>query len=299
MNKLIIILGPTASGKTSLAVSIANKYNGEIISADSRQIYKGMDIGTGKDLDEYIVNNQKIKYHLIDILHPSKDYSVFQFKNDFYPIYDQLIVNKKNPILCGGTGLYLESILLNYDMPTIGPNPILRKKLEKLSMKDLENILKDLDYEIFDQSFHITKRRLIRSIEIIHPENQNKNNSLIDRSIHNPLIIGLKIERSNLLENIKKRLFFRLENGLIEEVENLIKNGMTLERLSYFGLEYKFAGKFLFDEILYNEMTEKLNVAINRFSKKQMTFFRRMEKRGLVINWMEPNEVYEKIKSIN
>jgi len=289
VNKLLVILGPTASGKTHIAVNIASQFNGEIISADSRQIYRGMDIGTGKDLGEYCINDEKIKYHLIDIINPSKDYSVFQFKNDFYEAYDQLIGENKVPILCGGSGLYLESVLLNYDMPKIGPNKKLRKKLEELSIQALADYLKKLDINVFNPIFHITKRRLIRSIEIIHPENQNKDNKLVDRVIKNPLIIGLKIPRENILDNIKKRLYERLENGLIDEVKILIKNGMTMERLSYFGLEYKFVGQFLFDKYTYDEMATTLNTAINRFSKKQMTFFRRMEKRGINIQWINPN----------
>ena len=290
---MLVILGPTASGKTSIAVKLASQFNGEIISADSRQIYKGMDIGTGKDLDEYKFNGKQIKYHLIDILNPSEDYSVFQFKNDFYKGYDQLIKKNKTPILCGGTGLYLESVLLNYDMPTTGPNAKLRENLEKLSLSDLSQCLINLDPDSYDATFHITKRRLIRSIEIIHPHNQNKDNKLIDRVMNDVLVIGLKIERENLLENIKKRLYERLDEGMIDEVKLLIKEGMTLDRLSYFGLEYKFVGQFLFDKISYDEMSRFLNTAINRFSKKQMTFFRRMEKRGINIQWLNPNSFKE------
>jgi len=293
MNKMLVILGPTASGKTSIAVKLASQFNGEIISADSRQIYKGMDIGTGKDLDEYKFNGKQIKYHLIDILNPSEDYSVFQFKNDFYKGYDQLIKKNKTPILCGGTGLYLESVLLNYDMPTTGPNAKLRENLAKLSVSDLSQCLIDFDPDSYDATFHITKRRLIRSIEIIHPDNHNKDNKLIDRVMNDVLVIGLKIERENLLENIKKRLHERLDEGMIDEVKLLIKEGMTLDRLSYFGLEYKFVGQFLFDKISYDEMLTSLNTAINRFSKKQMTFFRRMEKRGINIQWLNPNSFKE------
>ena len=295
MDKLLVILGPTASGKTKLAVDLAYQFEGDIISSDSRQIYKGMDIGTGKDLEEYIKNKKTIPYHLIDILDTSVDYSVFQFKNDFYKAYNNIIKNNKIPILCGGTGLYIESVLLNYDMPTIGPSKTLREKLEKFSIESLISLLKEFDEEIYDNKFHTTKRRLIRSIEIIHPENQNTQNKLIDNVIKDVLVLGLKTERDILLQNIKKRLIERLENGMIDEVKSLIKNGMSLERLSYFGLEYKFIGQYLFDVLEYEEMVSKLNTAINRFSKKQMTFFRRMEKRGIKIHWLYPNAIKKSI----
>ena len=257
MDKLLVILGPTASGKTNIAVNLASRFKGEIISADSRQIYTGMDIGTGKDLEEYYINGNQIKYHLIDILDPAKDYSVFQFKNDFYQKYNNIIKNNKTPILCGGTGLYIESVLLNYDMSTIGPSKILRKKLEKFSIERLISLLKELDKEVYNQEFHTNKRRLIRSIEIIHPENYNTQNKLIDNIIKDVLVFGLKPDREILLQNIQKRLIERLENGMIDEVKSLIQNGMNLERLSYFGLEYKFIGQYLFDVLEYEEMVSK------------------------------------------
>ena len=288
MSKLLVILGPTATGKTKFAVKLSSIYNGEIISADSRQIYKGMNIGTGKDLDEYNYNNKIIPYYLIDILNPEKNYSVFQFKNDFFKSYD--IINKNNnlPILCGGTGFYIESVLLNYDMPHVGPNEILRKDYEKKNIDELINILVTLDETMYDKEFHVTKRRIIRTIEIISSNYKKQNTS--QRNIDNPLIIGLQLERSEVLEKIKLRLHQRLSSGMIEEVKALINKGMTFERLKYFGLEYKFIGKYLFNEIDYDTMVEKLNFAINQFSKRQMSFFRRMEKRGLTIHWISPKD---------
>ena len=286
MDKLLVILGPTATGKTKFSVQIASKYSGEIISADSRQIYKDMNVGTGKDLEEYCFKDKIIPYHLIDILKPNINYSVYQFKQDFFKSYD--VINKKQslPILCGGTGFYIESVLLNYDMPHIGPNHILRKEYDQKDLDTLIEILIDLDKKSYHREFHITKRRIIRTIEIIQ-SGEKKNNQSI-RNIDNPLIIGLQLDRSEVLENIKIRLHERLKSGMVEEVKQFIDKGMTLKRLESFGLEYKFIGKYLFNEMDYETMTERLNFAINQFSKRQMSFFRRMEKRGLKIHWLSP-----------
>lgn len=289
MSNLVVVLGPTATGKTKLAVKIANQYKGEIISADSRQIYKGMDIGTGKDLKEYQINKNYILHHLIDILDPQSNYSVYQFKQDFTKIYNSLVKKNKLPILCGGTGLYIESVLLDYKIPNVGPNDNLRAMLDKNSLKDLIDHLKSIDADQYDENYHVTKRRIIRTIEIIKSNKKLNFNQTI--KIKNPLIIGLKFEREKLLNNIQKRLQKRIESGMIEEVQTLIDNGMGLDRLKYFGLEYKFIGEYLFDEIPYQDMLEKLNYAINRFSKRQMTFFRRMEKRGLEITWISENNL--------
>ena len=289
MSNLVVVLGPTATGKTNLAVQIANKYNGEIISADSRQGYKNMDIGTGKDLSEYTLKNKTIRYHLIDILDPINNYSVFQFKNDFFKIYNSLITNKKVPVLCGGTGLYIESILLNYQMPNVPPNNLLRKRLANKTIEQLANQLQSIDTKLYDNNYHITKRRLIRAIEIIESK-ENIYDKNINCNIDRPLILGLIIERKKLLDNIQKRLEKRMKEGMIDEVQSLIDKGIGLDRLKYFGLEYKFVGKYLYNEIKYDEMVEKLNFAINKFSKRQMTFFRRMEKRGINILWISPDD---------
>ena len=293
MSKLVVVLGPTATGKTKLAVKIANQYKGEIISADSRQIYKGMDIGTGKDLNEYKINEHYILHHLIDILDPQINYSVFQFKQDFIQVYNSLIEKNKLPILCGGTGLYIESVLLDYKIPSVGPDDKLRAMLNEKSVEDLSDYLKSISKDQYDENYHITKRRIIRTIEIIKSKETSKHSQTIE--IKNPLIIGLDFEREKLLNHIKKRLEERIESGMIEEVQGLINNGMKLDRLKYFGLEYKFIGQYLFNKISYQDMLEKLNYAINRFSKRQMTFFRRMEKRGLSITWISENN----LESIN
>ena len=285
---MIVILGPTASGKTSLAVKLAHEFNGEIISADSRQIYKGMDIGTGKDLDEYIINNQKINYYLIDIISPETNYSVFQFKQDYAIAYQNIINNNKIPFLCGGTGLYIESILLDYQIMDAPPNLELRDKLEQYNTNQLIEYLNNIKTNVFNPSYHISKRRLIRSIEILS-SNSNINLAMdMQKNILNTaLVLGIKIDRDKNLQYIKTRLHDRLSNGMVEEVEQLLDNGLSLSRLQYFGLEYKFIGQYLENQISYSDMVTKLNFAINKFSKRQMTFFRRMEKRKININWID------------
>tara|TARA_Y100000590_G_C15744817_1_gene1021568 strand:- start:1867 stop:2781 length:915 start_codon:yes stop_codon:yes gene_type:complete len=290
MSKLVVVLGPTATGKTKLAVNIAYQYNGEIISADSRQIYRGMDIGTGKDLDEYYVKGITIPYHLIDILNPINDYSVFQFKQDFWGIYNSLKDQKKIPIVCGGTGLYIESILLNYQMSLVPPNSALRLQLENKTIDYLKNYLIDLDSTIYNQNYHITKRRLIRSIEISSSKEKDNSKNMPQGTIPDPLVIGLQIDREKLLIRIRDRLEKRMKSGMIQEVKSLIDNGIDMKRLKYFGLEYKYIGEYLYNQIGYDQMFEKLNYAINRFSKRQMTFFRRMEKRGINILWISIDE---------
>ena len=285
MNKLIIILGPTASGKTSFAVDIAYRFNGEIISADSRQIYKGMDIGTGKDLYEY--KNKKIKYHLIDILDPSEDYSVFKFKRDFNIACKKIIKNNKTPILCGGTALYIDSILYDYKIPKSKPNIKLRTKLEGLSFKELKEKLIQINKEQFNDEYHISKRRLIRSIEILNNSPSFDMNLQGENKYQNCLVFGIEIERKKLLDRIQKRLKSRISDGMIDEVKNLIQLGLSHDRLNSLGLEYRFISKYLSKDLSYDDMVDKLNIAINQFSKRQMTFFRRIEKRGTVIHWIK------------
>ena len=285
--QLLAIVGPTASGKTSLSAKIAERYIGEIISADSRQIYKGMDIGTGKDLDEYYLNGKKIPYHLINIITPNTDYSVYQFQKDFFKVYDIICLNKSLPILCGGTGLYIESVLLNYDLKEVSPNYRLRKKLEKIDHNTLIQNLKEINIELHNKTDLSTKKRTIRALEIARYKN------LTSKSIENNInfcVIGIKPERKLLKKNITRRLKSRLKNGLIEEVKNLLKLKLSHDRLNYFGLEYKYIGHYLSGNLNYNDMYQKLNTAIHQYSKRQMTFFRRMEKRGIHINWInEPN----------
>jgi len=294
--EFITILGPTASGKTKLAVQIAYLFNGEIISADSRQVYKEMDIGTGKDLSEYKIHGLEIPYHLINILHPTENYSVYHFQKDFYQALE-IIDDKKLPILCGGTGLYLESILLKYNLKNTPINHNLREKLELEDINVLKNKLKNIDKNLYHKWKLDTKRRIIRGIELakananpeITPENKNP---------HKTVILGIYFPRETIREKITKRLKERIENGMIEEVERLLYNGLSKKRLNYFGLEYKFIRKYLDNEISLDEMFELLNIAIHQFSKRQMSWFRRMEKRGLKINWLDGNDYQSAIKII-
>jgi len=295
----IVITGPTATGKTKVAVDIAYQYNGEIISADSRQIYKGMDIGTGKDLDEYTINNKKIPYHLIDILDPDENYSVYQFQRDFLSSYNLIKERNNLPILCGGTGLYIESILLKYKLQNApGPNKDLRRSLQEKSIEDLLVIFQNISPEKYkNPSKRDTKNRIIRSIEIGLEKTTNKPDIFNKQNINNFLVIGIKQERQNNRNLIKKRLIQRIEDGLIEEVKGLINNGLDASRLDYFGLEYKFVGLYLKNELTKEDLVEKLHIAICQFAKRQTSWFKRMEKRGVNIHWVSP---YDKdtIKSL-
>ena len=288
----IVITGPTATGKTKVAVDIAYQYNGEIISADSRQIYKGMDIGTGKDLDEYIVNNKQIPYHLIDILDPNENYSVYQFQRDFLSSYNSIKERNNLPILCGGTGLYIESILLKYRLQNApGPNQNLRQSLQEKSTEELLELFQNISPEKYkNPSKKDTKNRIIRSIEIELNKTTDEPDIFTDQDINNFLVIGIKQERQDNRDLIKKRLIERIEEGLIEEVEGLIDNGLDISRLDYFGLEYKFVGLYLKNELNKEDLIEKLHIAICQFAKRQTSWFRRMEKRGINIHWISPND---------
>ena len=287
----IVVTGPTATGKTKVAVNIASIYNGEIISADSRQIYKGMDIGTGKDLKEYCVNDKKISYHLIDILNPEQNYSVYQFQRDFLSSYNQIKDRKNLPILCGGTGLYIESILLKYRLQNApGPNQDLRESMNQKSTEELLEIFQNMSPEKYqDPSKKDTKNRIIRSIEIEMDKTTDKPDIFTNQNLDNYLVLGIKQERQENRDLIKKRLIERLDEGLINEVENLINKGLHISRLDYFGLEYKFVGLYLKNELTKEDLIEKLHIAICQFAKRQMSWFRRMEKRGINIQWVSPN----------
>jgi len=296
--KLIVITGPTATGKTSLAAQLAYDIDSEIISADSRQVYKGMDIGTGKDLNEYVINNKSINYHLIDILDPMKDYSVYDFQKDFYEAYNDIQSKNKIPILCGGTGLYVESTLLKYDLSSKPPpNKELRIKLDKLDKKELLNQInlittpKDRENILLE-----TRKQIIRNIEVIKSEARDSGFKLQPMN-DSALVFGLKVETQQLRKKIKRRLIERIDEGMIDEVEKLVNDGLPPERLDYFGLEYKFIGKFLKSELTKDEFISGLTTSIRKFAKRQRTWFRRMEKRGVKINWIEPDN-YAKLKNI-
>lgn len=281
---LIVILGPTAVGKTSLAVNLASELEGEIISADSRQVYRGMDLGTGKDLNEYEVDGKNIKTHLIDIKEAGAAYNVFDFQKDFYASYAEIVKNKKQPILCGGSGLYLEAALAKQKMLEVPVNEKLRASLTDLSQMELVEKLKTLQPKMHNETDKVDRERTIRAIEI---ELFKKEEHKIDKSpIDNPIVFGISMDREKLRERIEVRLKERLEGGMIQEVEKLLQAGVSHQQLVYYGLEYKFIAQHLNKELGYDEMYVKLLQAIRGFAKRQMTWYRRMEKKGLNIHWI-------------
>ena len=288
--KTIIILGPTASGKTKLAIDIANKYDGEIISADSRQVYKKLDIGSGKDLEDYKLSDKTIKYHLINIVDIDFNYSVYNFQKDFIKSYNKIINSNKMPIICGGSGLYIESLLLDYDLSNSPPPDYkLRSSLQEKSFDELLDYFKEINSDS-GNNINDTKNRLIRNIEkYLNKKNLDLKN--IELPISNYKIYGIFNSREEVREKITKRLKERLTIGLIDEVKSLINEGVSHKRLYSLGLEYRFVSDYLQNILTKEEMFQKLNTAIHRFSKKQMTFFRRMEKRGLKINWIKENNI--------
>lgn len=284
-NRLITILGPTASGKTTFAVHLAHKLNGEIISADSRQIYRKMDIGTGKDLSEYNINGVSIPYHLIDIREPGDKYTLFDYQHDFHKAYEYILSRGKTPILCGGTGLYIESVLKGYNLPDVPANPKLRESLQNRSLEELTEILKDYRH-LHNTTDTDTKKRTIRAIEIA--DFQSKQDlSKLDFPPIESTILGVNIERELRREKISKRLKARLEEGMISEIEDIIESGVSAEDLIYYGLEYKFVTLYVTGEISYDEMFSQLEIAIHQFAKRQMTWFRGMGRRGFTINWID------------
>lgn len=283
---LLVILGATASGKTRLAVQVANKFDGEIISADSRQIFKQMDIGTGKDLDEYVINSKNIPYHLINILEAGERYHVDAFKNDFYKAYQTIQENGKLPILCGGTGMYIHSILQNQVYTATPVNTDFREELEPLSKEELVSKLRNYQSDSLLKVDLSSKKRLIRAIEIAEYLKYNKLEQ-IERPKISPIVIGLKNEIEITRKNILHRLEYRLNNGMIEEVENLLNQGISGDTLIFYGLEYKFIVNYLSGQLSYEDLKLKLGVAICQFAKRQNTFFRKMEKDGILINWLD------------
>ncbi len=282
---LTVITGPTASGKTRLATLLAARINGEIISADSRQVYRRMDLGTGKDYDDYRVDNQIIPYHLIDIREPGYKYNVYEFQNDFFRVFEAIQNKGKYPIMCGGTGLYIQAVLDGYKMVHVPPNPDLRKSLGKKSLEDLKTILTTFK-QLHNNTDTDTIPRAIRSIEIetyylSHPEIE------VELPPLTPLIVGVKIDRELRREKITRRLQERLKEGMVEEIEQLLSRGLTPNDLVYYGLEYKYLTLYVTGQLSYQEMFEKLNIAIHQFAKRQMTWFRGMERKGHLIRWVD------------
>ncbi len=295
MQKLVVILGPTAVGKTNFAVKLAKEFNGEIISADSRQVYKGMDIGTGKDLDEYQIDNSTIPHHLIDILEPNDEYNLFSFQKDFYSTFNQIISNNKQPFLVGGTGLYIHSILKEYDLHDVDFNSERAKELILLDESELLEILKNSKTQFHNTTDLINKKRIIKAILITEADN----NEIKNKINIEPLVIGITETREIIKERITNRLKLRLQNGMIDEVENLITSGISYDKLDFFGLEYRFIGSYIKGELSYNDMYQKLNSAIHKFAKRQMTWFRKMEREGVEINWLKSDEINEANLLIN
>jgi tRNA dimethylallyltransferase len=289
MVPLLVILGPTASGKTRLATRIADKLNGEIISADSRQVYRNMDIGTGKDLHEYQIGDTHIPYHLIDIRHAGEQYNVNDFQHDFEAVYNIIIQNGHVPVLCGGTGFYMYALLKGYAYAAVPVNESLRQELETLTTETLLNRFERMNSPYSNLADTSTRKRLIRAIEISDFLHQNPGTELIgkkEQNRYNPIVYGLNPSVEARRERISLRLHDRLKNGLIEEVKSLLNSGLSAEQLIYYGLEYKYVTLFLTGKITYGDMQLRLETEIHRFAKRQMTFFRKMEKDGIIINWL-------------
>jgi tRNA dimethylallyltransferase len=294
---LVLVTGPTASGKTSLAVSLAHKLNGEIISADSRQVYRGMDLGTGKDFDDYIIDGVKIPYHLIDIVDPGYKYNVFEYQRDFFRIYKTMKERKVFPVVCGGSGMYADSIITGYKMVEVPPDSGLRSRLEKKSIEELTGILSAMK-NLHNSTDIDTKKRVIRAIEIEHfNSNRKAQKSQIPRI--NSLVIGVMLERDKRRENISQRLQQRLKAGMVEEVKRLIDSGVDTEILIYYGLEYKYITLYLTGKLTYEKMASDLETAIQQFAKRQMTWFRGMEKKGTRIHWINGElSMEEKVQNV-
>ena len=295
-HNLLIILGATASGKTRLAVQVAQALGTEIISADSRQVFRKMDIGTGKDLNEYVVGNQKIPYHLIDILDAGERYHVDAFKNDFYRAFESICAKGKMPILCGGTGMYIHSLLQNQPYTAVPVNEALRKDLDLLSKEALQGMISKSQYlPLVDLS---SKKRLIRAIEI---ETFLQSNTLeaVERPELRPIVFGLKNEVNLTRSKILSRLEERFNQGMIAEVEMLLAEGITTDMLVFYGLEYKFIAQYLDGLLDYEALKTRLGIAICQYAKRQNTFFRKMEKDGVTINWLdgtaETNQLKQRI----
>ncbi len=290
---LISVLGTTAAGKTKLAAEIAYHYNGEIISADSRQVYRGMDLGTGKDYDDYIVNNTKIKYNLVDILDPSEDYSVYEFQKNFFDVFSEITGQNKIPVLCGGTNLYIHSVLKKYDMSDVKFNSKDFESLMQKSTDDLKKILLETNKSLHNSTDLTDKERIAKAILVAKTEREQKTFPQV-----NSLNICVDLPREEIKKRITSRLKSRLNSGMIEEVKTLLESGKaSYERLNYFGLEYKFIGCYLKSELNYNDMFQKLNSAIHAFAKRQSTWLRKMEREGIILNRINNNN-FDDVKKI-
>ena len=283
--ELITIIGPTASGKTAFAAALAARLDTEIISGDSRQVYRSMDIGTGKDLADYVVDGKQIPYHLIDICNPGDKYNVFEYQHDFHKAFEEIRKKGKLPILCGGTGMYIESVLRGFKLLDVPQNPALRESLKGKSLAELEQIL--ASYKVLHNKTDVdSAQRAIRAIEI---EEFYKTEAPDKREYApiNSLIIGVDIDRDLRRKKISKRLRARLDEGMVDEVRAILDTGVKPDDLIYYGLEYKFLTLYIIGQLTYDEMVSQLEIAIHQFAKRQMTWFRGMERRGLHIHWLD------------
>lgn len=287
-NSLIVILGPTATGKTRLAAHLAYELDAEVVSADSRQVYRRMDIGTGKDLADFVVNDKKIPYHLIDIVDAGSEYNVFEYQKDFLKAYENITSRNKTAILCGGSGLYIDAVVKGYHFLEIPENTALRNELEQKSIEELNSML--LSYKtIHNTTDSIYKKRIIRAIEVAKFQSENE---ALFRNFPkiNYTIFGIDFDREIIKKRITERLKHRLEKeGMIDEVKQLIASGVDPEKLKFYGLEYKLITQYLQNELNYNDMFQKLNTSIHQFAKRQSTWYRKMEKDGFHIHWIDGN----------
>lgn len=289
---LIAIIGPTASGKTPFAAALAHRLHSEVISADSRQVYRGMDLGTGKDLADYVVQGESVPYHLIDIADPGYKYNVFEFQRDFLTAYQSMRKRGLLPILCGGTGMYVESVLRGYRLLPVPENPTLRQQLASHSLEELTQILSR--YKTLHNTTDVdTAKRAIRAIEI---EEYYAHTPIEERSFPqlNSLVIGLDIDRELRRAKITRRLKQRLDEGMLDEIRQLLSRGLTPDDLLYYGLEYKYLTLHVIGQLSYDEMFQQLETAIHQFAKRQMTWFRGMERRGIHIHWIDATLPLEK-----
>lgn len=290
--RMLTILGPTACGKTALAAAVAAVTDAEIISADSRQVYRRMDIGTGKDLADYVVGGRAVPYHLIDICEPGTRYNLFRYLNDFRRAYDDITSRGHLPILCGGTGLYIEAVLRDYRLSPVPENKELRARLEGKTLAELTTILGDLKRRngsaMHNTTDVDTAQRAIRAIEIEVGSHGAADDGRPERhTLRQPLVVGIDISRDERRRRITERLRQRLDNGMVEEVRQLLAEGLTKDDLVYYGLEYKYVTEYVVGMTTREEMFDRLEIAIHRFAKRQMTWFRGMERRGLTIHWTD------------
>ncbi len=285
MFNLLCIIGPTACGKTALAVRLAAEFGGEVISADSRQVYRGMDIGTGKDIEEYVWQGKPVPYHLIDVVAAGSKYNVFEYQKDFVRVWEDCRRRAVFPVLCGGSGLYVEAVLKAYKLLAVPVNEALRETLKGKSIEELAQILSTYR-KLHNVTDVDTVKRAVRAIEIeeyyrTHPQEESGFPEL------RPLIVGVEVDREERRRRITERLHARLKNGMVEEVKKLLESGIAPEDLIYYGLEYKYITLYLMGKTDYETMVERLNVAIHQFAKRQMTWFRKMEREGMQIRWID------------